>query len=65
MGNREHLETFSLYASHLHPRRPHCHPWNCQTSDLGPFHKRRWIEEAGTCPSMTYPSTTAVWQEAC
>ena len=37
MGNGEHLETFSLNACHLHPRRTHWHPWNCQTSDVGPF----------------------------
>ena len=37
MGNCKHLETFSLDASHLHPRRTHWHPWNCQTSNLGPF----------------------------
>ena len=37
MGNGEHLETFSLDASHLHPGRTHWHPWNCQTSDVGPF----------------------------
>ena len=37
MGNGKHLETFSLDASHFHPRRTHWHPWNCQTSDIGPF----------------------------
>ena len=37
MGNGKHLETFSLDAIHLHPRRTHWHPWNCKTSDVGPF----------------------------
>ena len=37
MGNGEHLETFSLDASHLHPWRTHWHPWNRQTSDIGPL----------------------------
>ena len=40
MSNREHLDTFSLDASHLHPRRNHWHPWNSQTSDIGPFHQK-------------------------
>ena len=40
MGNSEHVETFSLNASHLHPRRTHWHPWNCQTSDVGPFRQK-------------------------
>ena len=37
MGNSKHLERFSLDASHLHPGRTHWHPWNRQTSDIGPF----------------------------
>ena len=57
MGNSEHLETFSLNACHLHPRGTHWHPWNCQTSVLGRSTRRRLIDEAGACPSMTYPST--------
>ena len=37
MVNGEHLETFSLDASQLHPGRTHGHPWNRQASNLGPF----------------------------
>ena len=40
MGNSEHLKTFSLDASHLNPKRTHWHPWNCQTSDVGPFRQK-------------------------
>ena len=40
MGNGEHLETFSLDASHLHPGRTHRHPWNGQASNLGPFRQK-------------------------
>ena len=40
MSNSDHFETFSLNACHLHPRRTHWHPWNCQTSDIGPFHQK-------------------------
>ena len=41
MGYGEHLERFSLDASNLHPRRTHWHPWNCQTSDVGPFRQKK------------------------
>ena len=37
MGNGKYLKRFSLDARHLHPRRTHWHPWNRQTSDIGPF----------------------------
>ena len=53
-------ETFSLDASHLHPGEPIGILELPDPRMLGPSAKRRWIEEAGTCPSITYPSTTAV-----
>jgi len=65
MGNGEHLETFSLDASHLHPGRTHWHPWNRQTSDILPFLQKPLDRRSRNCPSMTTPCTTAVWQEAC
>ena len=40
MGNSEHVETFSLNACHLHPRRTHWHPWNRQASNIGPFRQK-------------------------
>ena len=40
MGHGEHLETFSLDASHFHSRRTHWHSWNPQTSDIGPFRQK-------------------------
>ena len=37
MVNGKNIKRFSLDARHFHPRRTHWHPWNRQTSDIGPF----------------------------